>query len=1788
MRKTIKKLCVLTLVLTLCFSSLDVCAYAVDSDLLDELEEVVEMGSEQSLDSESEEIEENNHLGEDESILSNDEFNLDSIDDDSTTEETSDKESDFENEESFSLDVDVIENSDVTLVGANALEVSVSSIENYIRNNYDNSKNNTYTISNTDENGMVHTITLNYNTNRLVFNSQYKSSNILSLTISMEYSLSDYSASKVYFSYLGNTTPICSVSSNARINQSEYRIGDILRFEVSSSVGISQYPGNLQYDANAFTRSSMASWNEILYDRCNSSFSAIGFDSIHLPSEDNIDDLIENETTGHYSAVQDGEQKITDGGLSSTISAWKMTRVKLEKDGISCKIRLEDLYTGDSATEKVKSISLNNTIPGDGETWVVYRFYIENQGSEQLYVKNIFSSSRYCNEYMNDSSPVSYAFFPSDSVETGVITGTESGVLQPGESGYFWDGIKIKGSYIPYIKLKKGYDNRGKYEYNLLNTNPTYFRATYKVTFDPHGGDVDCGYFELGPGDLYGELPVPSYDDHDFEGWFDSLEYINRITESSTIIKNADHTLYAKWSGEDAPIAVSGITLSKNNMVLSPGESYQLSYVIEPSNATNKEVTWRSSNENVATVTNGTIYALTEGTSTITVITTDGGHYGQCDVIVNQNYSTGEYFSCVRPGVQKGLLDNQTNPQSAWMKTEIDFNYNNAANPTDCIIRIEEMYTGSQAYQLVKAENRYNETPASNQQWIVYRIYLENCGGPTMKASYVLDYDSLYTSTGARLSPEFATLKRKDEFDVSLEPGAADSFWMGILVDKSIGFPYFKLRNGRQRTWLDTNPSSGIVKVYFDAYSETDSYMYKSVSYGGVYGDLPTPDSVYGYDFAGWSTKPDGTTIINDKSVVSIKGDHTLYAVLRPHVTTIICNGNGGVSEADRLHIEFNQKYKDLPKAYRKGYTFDGWYDSPEGGRRIDEQCTVDSTEDVALYAHWIANEYVVEFDSCGGQKCESKQVVFDTCYGELPSNIEKCGYSFLGWYTKARGGELVTSESVLKSAEKHILYAHWKGNEYTISYDACGGTVNADNKLVVFGDCYGYLPDAQKEGAYFAGWYTESEGGINLDENSIVSIDQDHILYAHWTTQESKGIVMNYGTLTMSLNTSKQLIATISPSNSGHKAKWSSSAPEVVTVQGGLVNAVSMGRATITAKTIDGMHSATCDVVVTRSDAIYDAEIKDDTEVPDRLWCAGLENTYNYTGSKITPAIKVYYGHVLLREKAEYTVSYSNNINAGIATITITGKGNYTGKCKATFEILSEPLGEEDVDIAVGVANGNSVVKPIVTVTHEGKTLKADKDYRLKYQQVVGEGTTEVIVSGINNYKGQVRGSFIVKAKNSPSLKKAVLTGLSRNYTIKQIELLKKNTDSLDVKIGKNIIPKNEYNLKFENCDRVGKGIIVIQPTPEGSLAGEKRVPISIIGTKLGSILVDSNSIFNGETQVPTVRVYSGSKGSGSLISPDCYDIAYNTSLVNAGTITVTATAKATAGYSGKVSCKYKISQRAITDSGVTVSMPATIYYKQGGTTPSPLVNYSNGEKTWTLREGIDYTINYANNKVVGGAKTPTYTITGKGNFTGKTVAKSFTINKSNINTLAMSCSNIVANSKKKGSYYYSKPVIYDINGKALKENTDYTVTYTNLTTGSPIGKLEIVPAGTKIKADIITKENNYTGKAEIVYEVVNATVKDLKSVKVGKIANLAYTGSPVELESLDIKYVTGSVKNKVETSLVGGQDYVITAYYNNVKKGTASLRIEGRGDYCGSKIISFKIVAANNANIWDGVYRK
>ncbi len=182
----------------------------------------------------------------------------------------------------------------------------------------------------------------------------------------------------------------------------------------------------------------------------------------------------------------------------------------------------------------------------------------------------------------------------------------------------------------------------------------------------------------------------------------------------------------------------------------------------------------------------------------------------------------------------------------------------------------------------------------------------------------------------------------------------------------------------------------------------------------------------------------------------------------------------------------------------RTGYTFNGWFTEENGGSQILDSTIVRTVNNHTLYAQWSANDYYVSYNPNEGE-CDSlgKWVTFDSEYGEL-AIPRRTGYAFDGWFISL-AGDKITAETTVKTASDHTLIAKWNANQYTVTFNANGGSVSPANKKVTYDGTYGELPTPTRAGYTFKGWFTASTGGTQITAETQVTTASDHEIYAQW-----------------------------------------------------------------------------------------------------------------------------------------------------------------------------------------------------------------------------------------------------------------------------------------------------------------------------------------------------------------------------------------------------------------------------------------------------------------------------------------------------------------------------------------------------------------------------------------------------------------------------------------------------------------------------------------------------------------
>ena len=168
-------------------------------------------------------------------------------------------------------------------------------------------------------------------------------------------------------------------------------------------------------------------------------------------------------------------------------------------------------------------------------------------------------------------------------------------------------------------------------------------------------------------------------------------------------------------------------------------------------------------------------------------------------------------------------------------------------------------------------------------------------------------------------------------------------------------------------------------------------------------------------------------------------------------------------------------------------------------------------------------NKYVVvNFDGNGGTvDTTSKEVIFETQYGELPISVRD-GYTFSGWSIEKNGKELITENSIVNIEEEHTLYAQWNAKTYTIRYNSNGGEGTMVDQVIKYDAVVPLTKNTFiKTGYKFLGWSTTEDGEkVYNDMDNVVNLKLDGIvdLYALWV-EDSYSVTFDYngGTGTVS-----------------------------------------------------------------------------------------------------------------------------------------------------------------------------------------------------------------------------------------------------------------------------------------------------------------------------------------------------------------------------------------------------------------------------------------------------------------------------------------------------------------------------------------------------------------------------------------------------------------------------------------------------------------------------------------------
>lgn len=367
------------------------------------------------------------------------------------------------------------------------------------------------------------------------------------------------------------------------------------------------------------------------------------------------------------------------------------------------------------------------------------------------------------------------------------------------------------------------------------------------------------------------------------------------------------------------------------------------------------------------------------------------------------------------------------------------------------------------------------------------------------------------------------------------------------------------------------------------------------------------------------------------------------------------------------------------------------------------------------------------------------------------------------------------------------------------------------------------------------------------------------------------------------------------------------------------------------------------------------------------------------YTGDAKTPSVLVKFGGTTLVQGSDYEVSYRDNVNAGVATVTVSGVGDFRGSLSTRFTIARADLSKAEASLASAGAYTGFAKTPAATVRVGSAALVAGVDYGISYQNNVNAGKATATVFGMGNYEGSKSMGFSIEKANIEDAALSVAsagayTGLAK-------------APAVGVAVGgRKLVADTDFKVSYRDNRNAGKAMAVVEG--RGNYQGTKMAAFTIARADISSATASMGlaGAYSGSEKKPAATV---KMLGGTLRANSDYTVSYKNN-VNAGK--ATAIISGQGNYQGSKLVSFRIERADISKAAISIASGG-VY---SGSPKKPKATVRSGAAT--LRAGVDYLMSYKNNQNAGTAHA---TVSGKGNYQGsKKLA--FAIAKAN-NPLAL-----------------------------------------------------------------------------------------------------------------------------------------------------------------------------------------
>ena len=521
-------------------------------------------------------------------------------------------------------------------------------------------------------------------------------------------------------------------------------------------------------------------------------------------------------------------------------------------------------------------------------------------------------------------------------------------------------------------------------------------------------------------------------------------------------------------------------------------------------------------------------------------------------------------------------------------------------------------------------------------------------------------------------------------------------------------------------------------------------------------------------------------------------------------------------------------------------------------------------------------------------------------------------------------------------------------------------------------------------------------------------------------------------------------------------------------------------------------------------------------------------ESTFTYDGTEKKPTVTSVKLNNEELDATYYTVSYSNNTNAGNATVTVTGSNIYKNAATKTFTINPKSIANATVTLTPEsfTFNGGNQ-KPAVTVKDGETDLVLDTDYTLTNEGGTNVGEYTVTVTGKGNYTGEVSKTYSITAGTM----EVTAEGYTGTYDGKAYGITVKAPEGATIKYG---TTEGTYDLTTSpTYTNAGTYTVYysVSMANKTDVTGSKNVVINPKSIANATVTLTPESFtFNGGNQKPTVSVKDGET---NLVLDTDYTLT-NEGGTDTGKYTVTVTGKG--NYTGEASKEYSITAATmeVTAEGYTGTYDGkahgiTVTAPEGAT-----IKYGTAEGTYNLTASPTYTN--------AGTYTVYYSVS-KTNYADVTGSKNVVINAKSIAdvTITLSPESFTFNGENQ------KPTVTVKDGETnLVLDTDYTLTNEG---GTDAGKYTVT----------VTGKGNYSGTASKEYSITSNTMEVTAEGYTGTYDGKAHGITVTAPKGATIKYGTAE----------GTYDLTANPSYTNVGTYTVYYQVsmENYADVTGSK---------------------